>query len=177
LNLREQSRTTPGPIAENAGVKRFRPVYGVFVVLLFGGAVLVADFALDRGFHRDYARIGPDARREVHIPVGDLAKGEVRFYRFLNEGNQEIKLFVGRDETGAVQVAFDANEICFKRKRGYSAAEGGWLVCGACEKSFRLAEVNAGGGGCNPVPVVHRLDGDEVVMAETDVLAGWRLFR
>src|SRR4028119_2393362 len=82
----------------------------------------------------------------------------------------------GRDRAGHVQVAFDANEPCAKAKRGFRA-EGEWLVCNKCDKSFRLAEVNAGGGGCKPVPLEHRVSGDELVIAEADILAGWRLFR
>jgi Predicted membrane protein len=50
-------------------------------------------------------------------------------------------------------------------------------VCNKCDKSFRLAEVNAGGGGCKPVPLEHRVSGDELVIAEADILEGWRLFR
>jgi uncharacterized membrane protein len=75
-----------------------------------------------------------------------------------------------------LQVAFDANESCAKTKRGYRH-EGEWLVCNKCDKSFRLAEVNAGGGGCNPVPLAHAVEGEELVIAEADILGGWRLFR
>jgi uncharacterized membrane protein len=156
---------------------RFRPLHAALLVLAFSGAVLAADFLLEGGFARaDYARVAPDARGTVRIAVADLAPGQVRFYRYLNTGNQEVKFFVGRDEGGHVQVAFDANEICFKRKRGYSYADG-WLTCRVCDKAFRLAEVNAGGGGCKPVPIAHRLEGDELVLADADILQGWRFFR
>jgi uncharacterized membrane protein len=73
-------------------------------------------------------------------------------------------------------VGFDANEICFKRKRGYQHDDD-WLVCRVCDKSFRLSEVNSGAGGCAPVPLRHQVEGDQVVLAEADILEGWRLFR
>ena len=158
-------------------MKRFRPIHGVVLVLLCVAGVLVADLAYEgRLGGEQFERVtpGPDGRMEIDL--SGLAPRQVRFYRFLNRSNQEVKFFVGRDAEGAVQVAFDANEICFKTKRGYRP-EGDWLICNKCDKSFRLAEVNAGGGGCKPVPLAHRLEGDRLLLAEADVLQGWRFFR
>lgn len=156
---------------------RFKPIHGILVVLLFMGTILVADYALEgRLGQAGYERVAPERDGTVTIELAGLEPRQVRFYRFLNTGNQEVKFFVGRDEAGHVQVAFDANEACAKTKRGYRH-EGEWLVCNKCDKSFRLSEVNAGGGGCKPVPLAHRLQGSELLLAETDILQGWRLFR
>lgn len=158
-------------------MRRFKPVHGALIVLAFVGAVVVAELALDGQLsHAGFDRVAPGRDGKVRIAVGDLGKDEVRFFRFLNTSNQEVKLFVGRDGGGTVQVGFDANEICFKQKRGYRH-EGEWLVCNKCDKAFKLAEVNAGGGGCKPVPIRHQVAGTEVVLAEADILEGWRLFR
>ena len=158
-------------------MRRFKPIHGVFVVLVFVAAILVGELALEGRFGRSgFERVSPGSDGTVRIDVSDLSPQEVRFFRFLNSGNQEVKFFVGRDAAGQVQVGFDANEPCAKAKRGYRA-EGEWLVCNKCDKSFRLAEVNAGGGGCKPVPLEHRVDGDDLVIAEADILKGWRLFR
>jgi uncharacterized membrane protein len=157
--------------------RRFRPIHGLFLVPLFVLAVWATDAVIEGGFGAAGPElVQPDAGGTVRIDVGGLAPGQVRFFRFLNRGNQEVRFFVGRDAGGTVQVAFDANEICFKRKRGY-AYQDGWLVCRVCDKSFRLADVNDGGGGCRPIPLVHRLEGGTVVLAEADVLSGWRYFR
>ena len=40
-----------------------------------------------------------------------------------------------------------------------------------------LAEVNSEPSKCAPVPLQFRRDGDRVVLAENDLLAGWRYFR
>lgn len=158
-------------------MRRFKPIYGVFVVLVFMGAILVAELALEgRLGGSGFERVAPGRDGLVRIGLADLEARQVRFYRFLNTSNQEIKFFVARDEHGAVQVAFDANEACAKVKRGYRH-EGEWVVCNKCDKSFRLAEVNAGGGGCKPVPLAHRVKGQELVLAEADILEGWRYFR
>ncbi len=166
---------------------RLTPASGLFAVLLFMGAVLAAEYALHRRFEQSYERVSPDQRGEVRIALSELGNRQVRFFRFLNTGNQEVKFFVGRDHQGTLQVAFDANEVCYKKKRGYRVEARGtegapgaadeWLTCNACDKAFRLAEINDGRGGCAPVPLIHRVDGDQLILMETDILTGWRLFR
>lgn len=158
-------------------MKRFRPLYGVLLVLAFVGLVVVGDYAWEgRLTGPGHERVSPDANGVVRISLAGLDTGEVSFYRFLNAANQEVKFFVGRDSDGVVQVAFDANELCYKLKRGYRH-EGDWVTCNKCDKSFRLNEVNAGGGGCKPIPLHHRVEGEQLVLVERDILEGWRYFR
>ena len=153
------------------------PVPAAIIVLLFGVLVVVADYALDGGFRQaGYQRVSPDTNGQVVLDISDLTAARARYYRFLNAGNQEVKFFVARDFEGQVQVAFDANEICYKTQRGY-AYQGEWVVCNKCDKAFRVAEINAGGGGCKPVPLSHTVVADRLVLQESDILAGWRFFR
>lgn len=163
-------------MVQNSAMRRFKPIHGVFLVLLFVAAVLTADYVFDSRQGGDTERVAPGRDGKVRVSLEGLEPQQVRFYQFLNSGNQEVRFFVGRDPGGHLQVAFDANEACAKTKRGYRH-EGEWLVCNKCDKSFRLAEVNAGGGGCNPVPLAHAVEGEELVIAEADILGGWRLFR
>jgi uncharacterized membrane protein len=153
---------------------RFRPVHGVVLVLLFVAAVLGAKMMMESRGGPGYELVLPK-QGQVAIDIAGLAPQKVRFYRFLNAGNQEVRFFVGRDAQGAVQVAYDADEVCAKWNRGFRQ-EGEWVVCNKCDKAFRLTEVNAGGGGCKPVPLAHRVDGDRLLIAEADILQGWRLF-
>lgn len=156
---------------------RFKPVHGVLVVLAFVGAVVAAELAVE-------GRLGAGARERVapgrdglvRIAVEEIAPRQVRFYRFLNPSNQEVLFFVGRDDSGHLQVAFDANEPCAKAKRGYRH-EGEWVVCNKCDKAFRLSEVNEGRGGCYPVPLKFKEETGELILAEADILTGWRLFQ
>lgn len=157
-------------------MRRFKPAYGVGIVLLFVAAVLAADYTLSGGFYGDFERVSPDAEGRVVIDVSGLEPGNVRFFRFLNTGNQEVKFLVGRDRSGTVHVAYDASETDYKRKRGFRH-EGDWLVNNKCETALRLSEVNEGLGGCRPIPLEHRLAGDQLILEESDVLAGWRYFR
>ena len=156
-------------------MKRFRPIHGIALVLLLMAAVLGAERLMSKNRNR-YQRVGPDASGRVELDVAALAPLEVRLYRFLNAGNQEVRFLVGRDGGGALQVAFDASENDFKLKRGFRA-DGAWIVNNKCETSIRLSEVNQRPSGCAPVPIPFRTEGDRLVLAETDLLAGWRYFR
>lgn len=155
--------------------RRFRPIHGVLLVVALMAAVLGAEMLLSKNRNR-YQRVAPDPQGRVVIEVGDLDALEVRHFRFLNAGNQEVKFFVGRDESGALQVAFDASENDFKLKRGFRA-DGAWIVNNKCETSIRLSEVNRQPSGCSPVPLPFRTEGDRLVLTENDVLGGWRYFR
>jgi uncharacterized membrane protein len=155
---------------------RIRPLHALLFVLLAFGALYGADWLFEGGLRQsDFERVGPDPKGEVAIDVSGLQNGQVRYFRFLNSANQEVKFFVGRDVQGAVQVGFDASEVCAKRKRGFKA-DGEWMVCRTCDKSFRLAETNSNPGGCAPVALAHRVLGSQLTLAESDILAGWRLF-
>ena len=155
---------------------KLRPIHAIAAILLFGAVVLTADYALDGGFrHAGYTRVAPDSNGRVVLDVSDLAPGTARFYRFLNVGNQEVKFFAARDSSERIQVAFDANAICYKTKRGYRH-QGEWVVCNKCDKAFEVAEINDGGGGCKPVPLAHTVVDGKLILEESDILTGWRYF-
>lgn len=157
-------------------MRRVRPLHLILLVLAVGAVILVADRALHGGFSAAaYEQVVPEPDGTVSIDVSDLGSSQVRFFRFLNRGNQEVRFFVGRDPGGTVLAAFDANELCAKTQRGYRH-EGEWVVCNKCDKAFKLAEVNADRGGCAPIAVAHRVEGGRVTLTEADILKGWRLF-
>jgi len=158
-------------------MRRFRPIHGVLLVLVFTAAVVVGQMAYEGQFKSaGYELVIPERDGSMNLDLSKLGPQQVRFFRFLNRGNQEVKFFVGRDAEGVVQVAYDASETCAKTKRGFHAKDG-WVVCNKCDKSFKLSEINAGGGGCKPIPLAHRVEGNQLKLAENDVLQGWRLFR
>lgn len=154
---------------------RIRPIHAIFVVAFFVGAVLLGEFAIDKHNGRSGGERVMPKDGVVKVDVAGIAPGQVRFYDFLNPGNQEVRFLVARDKSGTLQVAFDAAENDFKRKLGFRQ-EGDWLVNNKCETSVRLEEVNAGTSGCRPQPLRHRVEGQTLVLAEADVLAGWRYF-
>ncbi len=157
-------------------MRRFRPIHGILLVALLGATVMAADYFVSGGGRVEFLRVSPDREGRVVLDVSDLAPLAVRYYRFLNAGNQEVLFFVGKDESGQLAVAFNASENDFKRHRGFRH-DGAWMVNRKCETATRLSEVNQGRSGCGPVPLPFRVQGSTVTIAENDVLAGWRYFR
>lgn len=157
------------------GMRRFRPLHAVILVVVVLAGVLGADRLLSGNSNR-YERVRPDAQGIVRIPVGDLAPDDARFYRFINSGNQEVRFLVGRDAGGELLAAFDASDNDFKMNRGFRVLDG-WVSNNKCDTSFRLGDVMAHPSGCAPVPIRFRVEGDEVVFTEDDMLVGWRYFR
>lgn len=157
-------------------MRRFKPVHGILVVLLFLGMIWGAQVALEGRLNPGgFAQVSPGRDGQVRIDVADLEPLQVRFYRFLNRSNQEVRFLVGRDGQGEVQVGFDASDTHARVGRGFRH-EGEWLVDNKCDTASRLTQVNGGGGGCRPVPLRHRLEGEQLVLSEADILQGWRLF-
>ncbi len=69
-------------MVQNSPMKRFKPIHGVFVVLLFVGAVLVADMALEGRFRGSgFERVRPE-QGEVKIGIADLYVRLARSERF-----------------------------------------------------------------------------------------------
>ena len=155
---------------------RLRPIHAVVIVLVLVAGGVVANFAFQGGFHGvDFTRVSPDTNGVVRVNVADLGPDQVHFYRFLNVGNQEVKFLVARDDKGALQVAFDASDRCYRYGRGFRV-QGKWLVCNKCDISTRLDEINKHPGACAPIPIPFKADGNAVVLAENEILKGWRLF-
>ena len=154
---------------------KLKPIHALILVAAFMALVLAADQWIG-GVSHSFTRVGPDRDGLVRIGVGDLERMQVRWYRFLNAGNQEVRFLVGRDETGTIQVGFDGGDTHLKTRRGFSYQDG-WIIDNKCETTTRLSTVNDDKRGCKPTPVKHRVAGDELIITEADMLAGWRYFR
>ena len=147
------------------------------LALVVGFAALVLGIEVVSGSHgHRFERIRPDPDGVVRIDVGEFENLDVQFYRFLNAGNQEVEFLVGRDRHGEIQVGFNSNDNHAKTRRGFSYQDG-WIIDNKCETTTRLSAINQGGGGCKPTAVDHRVEGDELVLLESDILKGWRYFR
>ncbi len=155
---------------------KLTPKTGTFLVLGFLGLFLGLELAADSWFGKAKLELVKPIDGVVKIDLRDFAPLEVRFYRFLNAGNQEIEFLVGRDEQGVVQVGFNTSENHYKTRRGFSA-QGEWIIDNKCETSTRLSGVNESSGVCRPIALKHEVVGDELILQEPDILAGWRYFR
>lgn len=109
------------------------------------------------------------------IPIAKVSDGKAHFYRF-DDGGKAIGFFVVKGPDGALHVAFDACDVCFREKKGYDQ-QGDFMVCKNCNKKFAVNMIgNVGGGGCNPSYLNNFQDGRNIVIKVADLKSGSRFF-
>jgi uncharacterized membrane protein len=151
--------------------------------LALAGAALVAVIAvalvvvMDRGDGGPTAAAAPVAAggADVTIPVADLADGQARYYAY-DAGGVEVKYFVMKSSDGEYRAAFDACDVCFPNKKGYTQ-QGDVMVCNNCGQQFDSTQINEVRGGCNPSPIERSVDGQNLVLKTADLQTGVKYFQ
>lgn len=101
---------------------------------------------------------------EVRLPLARFADGEL--HRFVARiGDHDVRFFGIEVRDGEVATAFDACLIC--GDRGY-IQDGSEIVCLHCHSAIYPPSVGLA-GGCNPIPLESRVEGNEIVIALTDL--------
>ncbi len=111
----------------------------------------------------------------VRLPVTDLDNGRVHFYQTELEG-KKIGFFLVRDGQGNVRSAFDACDVCFHAKKGYTEGNDGLMVCGQCGMRFPIGRIGDEKGGCNPAPLAVAVQDGRIVIRAEDLSVGARFF-
>ncbi len=111
----------------------------------------------------------------VRVSAADLERGRAHFYK-ADIGGKDIAFFLVRDMEGNVRAAFDACDVCFHAKKGYSEGKNALMICNQCGMRFPVARIGFEKGGCNPAPLAMALDGESVIVRADDLAAGARFF-
>ncbi len=111
----------------------------------------------------------------VSIPVSDMVDGKARYYRYSSDTG-DIKFFLVKSSDGVIRAAFDACDVCFHAKKGYSQDKD-FMVCNNCGMKFHSSRINEVSGGCNPSPLKRTIQGDIIVISVADIMAGKRYFQ
>ncbi|HSP06879.1 MAG TPA: Fe-S-containing protein [Acidobacteriota bacterium] len=98
---------------------------------------------------------------EVRIALSQVSDGNL--HRFILEGSPVR--FIVMQVNGKVLTAFDACEIC--GSQGY-IQEGSNVVCLNCSAEINTSTLGQG-GGCNPVKLVSRVSGSDLVVRFEDI--------
>lgn len=143
-----------------------------FVLSVITGVLLVTALAVNAhalfGFGK-YSEV--DAQNGiVTIPLADVNDGEAHYYSFDVNGT-DVKFFLLQSRDGVIRAAFDACDVCYRDKKGYSQ-EDDFMVCNNCNMKFHSSRINEVKGGCNPSPLNRTLDGNNVIIKVNDILTG-----
>lgn len=112
---------------------------------------------------------------DVAIPVADLAGGQAKFFSY-DAGGVQVKYFVMKSSDGEYRAAFDACDVCFPNKKGYTQ-QGDLMVCNNCGQQFESSRINEVKGGCNPSPIEREVQGENLVLTADDLQAGVQYFQ
>jgi high-affinity iron transporter len=108
----------------------------------------------------------------VSIPLAQVSDGDLHRYA-ARENGTDIRFLLYQKPDGKVAALFDACQICgpvgfFKGPNG--------LVCKNCAAPINGQSVGTP-GGCNPVPLRSNATGNAIVIQDSDLLAGAKLFQ
>ncbi len=110
----------------------------------------------------------------VRLPLSALGDYKAHYYTYMNEG-RPIEFFALKSQDGIVRAAFNACDVCFQAKKGYTQ-DGDDMVCNNCGRRFPADQINVVRGGCNPSPLDRTVEGDSLVIRVADVIRGQRYF-
>jgi uncharacterized membrane protein len=111
---------------------------------------------------------------EVSIPVSELG-AKARFYEYKTASGKTVRFFAMKSSDGVYRAALDSCDVCFAAKKGYRQ-EGDDMVCNNCGNHFHSSQINEVGGGCNPVGLQRKVEGDRVVIDARSLEAGASYF-
>jgi uncharacterized membrane protein len=112
---------------------------------------------------------------EVRIPISNLST-TAKFYSFDSNG-VTIRYFAVKDNSGSVHVAFDACDVCYEAKKGYTQ-NGDVMQCINCGKTFSITGIGTDNtaGGCWPSYLPMKIDSDNIVIKISDLKAKSYMF-
>lgn len=115
-----------------------------------------------------------DKDGRISIPLKDVDDGEAHYFQYEN-GDASVKFFVVKSNDGVIRAAFDACDVCYPEKKGYSQ-DGDFMICNNCGRRFHESRINVVEGGCNPAPLKRAVVADQLIIEVKDILPGSRYF-
>jgi high-affinity iron transporter len=142
------------------------------------GVVILAALGLGFVYAQPPAALSPatpvevGADGKVRIPLATFQGTALRRFQ-VTIGGRPVRFFAVPIEAGGpIATAFDACVIC--GPRGYYQ-DGPNVTCLHCGSAIYPPSIGQA-GGCNPVPLPARTEGNQLVLAADDLAAGGRLF-
>lgn len=151
----------------------------ICIALIGGGAYFILSSSSDSPSSTTVATSNPAANStadaDIRIPISDLSSGKAKFFDYNTAGNKAVRFFAVRSSDGVYRAAMDACDTCFHAKKGYKQ-EGDEMVCNNCGLKFPTSKINEVHGGCNPVGVPCKVEGDTLVIKASELESRNRYF-
>lgn len=172
--LRSEREGKRAQFAEEAGGAKSKNTVKILalVALLVAGLAAYFVAASSGGSAAGVAAVGPlkSEGGRVSIPASELNE-RARFYEYQTASGKTVSFFAVRSTDGVYRAALNACDVCFAGKRGYRQ-EGEDMVCNKCGMHFPSSKINEVKGGCNPIGLERKVEGDRVVIDARGLEAG-----
>ena len=106
----------------------------------------------------------------VRLPLATFDDHRAHHYTYMHEGSP-IEFFVLKSRDGVVRAAFNACDVCYDSKKGYTQ-DGDYMVCNNCGRRFPADQINVVHGGCNPSPLTRAVEGDSLIIKVEEIVKG-----
>ncbi len=105
----------------------------------------------------------------IALPLAEVSDGRMHFFAVADPGEAgaALRFFTIQKPDGSMQACMDACEIC--GDQGYYEAAGA-VTCRNCAAPINLPTLGQT-GGCNPIPVVSKVDGDRLLVDVASIYA------
>jgi high-affinity iron transporter len=107
----------------------------------------------------------------IRIPVASVSDGILHRYELQDQG-VDVHFIVIERPDHSIATAFDACEIC--GTQGYYQ-KGPEVICRNCGSDIVISTIGTK-GGCNPIPLKSHIDGANVVIDQSAIDPGARIF-
>lgn len=124
--------------------------------------------------HAAFPLVIADASGEVRIPIAELADHLAHYFTFM-VGTLPVEFFAIWTPDNVIRTALNACDVCYRARLGYRQDEA-FMVCNNCGNRFPVERIALVTGGCNPVPLVARIDGQDHVVTALALEAGLAYF-
>ncbi len=111
---------------------------------------------------------------QIKVALKILADRNPHYFKTSVNG-KEVRFFLVISRDGVARAAFDACDVCYPQKKGYSY-EGDFLICNNCGARFHNTKVNVLQGGCNPAPLERSNDNSYVTISVKSLNKGMMYF-
>jgi FTR1 family protein len=157
-------------LAQLKRAKRWRQVTAAV------GVVIMTALTVNYAYSRHPRTIDPPEMVQADHGLVKVALAEINdgnLHRFgYQAGDAVIRFLALKTEGGKIGTAFDACRIC--GDYGY-VQEGRNIVCLNCAADIHAPTIGQG-GGCNPIPLASRVEGDHLVITVNELVQGGTAF-
>ena len=116
----------------------------------------------------------PDAAGLIRIKLTEALDGKLHRYAYITDDGHVVRFFLINRARGEARigVVYDACMLC--GDMGY-LQEKNEVICLACNVRIFVPSIGKA-GGCNPIPLSHTVDGEEVVVSVEELDKGAHYF-